>query len=65
MIRIILLFFNIPSVRLGIGTSPSQGASIVNKNIKIENLKVTLGVKYKLNISLVPVDTLSLLIYGE
>ncbi|OPC58253.1 hypothetical protein DSC47_11960 [Elizabethkingia miricola] len=49
--------FNIPSVRLGIGTSPSQGASIVNKNIKIENLKVTPGVKYKLNISLVPVDT--------
>ncbi|PUB24741.1 uncharacterized protein (TIGR02145 family) [Elizabethkingia sp. YR214] len=49
--------FNISSVRLGIGTSPSQGASIVNKNIKIENLKVTPGVKYKLNISLVPVDT--------
>ncbi|CAM3622009.1 FISUMP domain-containing protein [Elizabethkingia occulta] len=49
--------FNIPSVRLGIGASPSQGASIVNKNIKIENLKVTPGVKYKLNISLVPVDT--------
>lgn len=35
----------------------SRGASIVNKNIKIENLKVTPGVKYNLNINIVPVDT--------
>ena len=34
-----------------------RGASIVNKNIKIENLKVTPGVKYNLNINIVPVDT--------
>jgi hypothetical protein len=49
--------FNIASLRLGVGNKVTGGTSIVNKNIKIENLKLTPGVKYKLNINLVPVDT--------
>ena len=48
--------FTITSIRLGLGDK-TTGVSIVNKNIKIENLKITPGVKYKLNINLVPADT--------
>ncbi|HFK5507274.1 FISUMP domain-containing protein [Elizabethkingia anophelis] len=49
--------FNIASIRLGVGNKVTGGASIVNKNIKIENLKVRPGVKYNLNINIVPADT--------
>ncbi|ODM55176.1 FISUMP domain-containing protein [Elizabethkingia meningoseptica] len=49
--------FTITSLRLGIGNTTFQGASIVNKNIRFENLKIVPGVKYNLNISLVPIDT--------